>query len=82
LAWRPSSAPALIASRKMSPVAMWDILQYPVIISAWVPFPAPGGPINKILILASPSILETRCSIFWWELDFSQFFFNFELPNI
>src|ERR1700712_1616198 len=44
LAWRPSSVPSLTAARRMLPVAKYGRPKSCVIRSAWVPWPAPGGP--------------------------------------
>src|SRR5579875_1727288 len=56
-ALRPRSVPARTASRNMSPVEMcgspWRVRK----ISAWVPFPAPGGPM-KISRIEDPSLHE------------------------
>lgn len=35
----------------MSPVEMWGIPSLSATRDAWVPFPAPGGPMNKSLIV-------------------------------
>ena len=44
LACLPSSVPSLIAARSISPVEICGILNSLVMICAWVPLPAPGGP--------------------------------------
>src|SRR6478735_8239672 len=46
LATRPSSLPSRTASRSMSPVAMWGSPCSGATRAAWVPLPAPGGPMK------------------------------------
>src|SRR5579859_2980778 len=43
-AWRPKGVPAATSARRMSPVAMCGMWNRACSISAWVPFPLPGGP--------------------------------------
>ncbi len=42
----PSGVPSRTAARSMSPVAMWASPRSAAIRAAWVPLPAPGGPIK------------------------------------
>ena len=51
LTLRPSSVPAEIAERNISPVLILGIDKASQIRSAWVPFPAPGGPSNIIFFI-------------------------------
>jgi hypothetical protein len=52
LAFRPSSVAAATSSRSSSPVAIRARSKWAAIRAAWVPLPAPGGPINSTRILA------------------------------
>ena len=54
LAFRPVSVPFLIASRRMLPVEMVGMFSFLLMISACVPFPAPGAP-KRISFIASSS---------------------------
>src|SRR3954453_5207775 len=49
----PSSVPSDTLARKMSPVEMAGILKWSAMNLAWVPLPAPGGPISTSLIAGS-----------------------------
>ena len=53
LARRPTAVSAATASRSMSPVDRCEIPYLALIRSAWVPFPAPGGPSKTSFISAS-----------------------------
>src|SRR3977135_1746303 len=58
----PSSVPAAIAARSMSPVDNWGSRQSACRIFACVPLPAPGGP-NRIRFIARlfrPGAFESR----------------------
>src|SRR3954453_20619209 len=52
LASTPSGVPWETLARKMSPVEMAGILKCSATYLAWVPLPAPGGPISTSLIEA------------------------------
>ena len=58
-AFRPSSVPALIAARSMSPVEICGMPYFLVMKLACVPLPAPGGPnsMNRIARLLVISVL-------------------------
>ncbi len=49
-AWRPSSVPAAISARSMSPVAMCGMPNFERSMLAWVPFPDPGAPYSSKFI--------------------------------
>ncbi len=50
LAFRPSSVPSETLERKMSPVEIAGMPKCSATTLAWVPLPAPGGPIRMSLI--------------------------------
>src|SRR5690348_14566347 len=64
---RPSGVPCETLARKMSPVEIAGTPNRPATNLAWVPFPAPGGPIRMSLISAQESfvvaLLELRLDL-------------------
>jgi len=53
LAFRPVGVPFFTAARRMFPVEMVGMPSFWLIISAWVPFPAPGAP-KRMIFIAFP----------------------------
>src|SRR6476469_9247016 len=56
-AFLPSSVPWDTFARKMSPVEMAGMPKWSATCLAWVPLPAPGGPIRMSLISAQESFV-------------------------
>ncbi|KAH3662997.1 hypothetical protein OGATHE_004573 [Ogataea polymorpha] len=58
LASNPKGVFCATCERSMSPVARWQAQNFSLRFGAWVPFPAPGGPMSTILRAAGNLVVR------------------------
>lgn len=59
LAFLPTGVPFFTAARRMLPVEMVGMPNFRLMISAWVPLPAPGAP-NRMIFIPFPFFHYSR----------------------